>query len=100
MKQFYQGETVSLYFEHRDSGALADRTTSSYIAVKDSSDQVVVAATTTLSKITGTTGKYLYPYAIDDVATTGVYTAQAIFTNGTDVNKAGTIVFEVLEKVG
>lgn len=99
MKQFYQGETVSLYFEHRDSGSLADATTSAKIAVEDSSDQVVVPATTTLPG-TGVTGKYQYAYAIDAAAKTGVYTAQAIFTNGTDVNKAGTFTFEVLEKVG
>lgn len=99
MKQFYTGETVSLYFEHRDSGALANRTTSSYIAVEDSSGQVVVVATTVLPS-TGVTGKYEYNYTIDDAAKTGVYKAQAIFRNNTNYNKEGTVVFEVLEKVG
>lgn len=99
MKQFYTGETVSLYFEHRASGALADATGTHKIVVEDYSGKVVVVATTVLPS-TGSTGKYQYDYDIDDAATTGVYTAQAIFDDGTNVNKAGTIVFEVLEKVG
>jgi len=99
MEQYYTGEVVSLYFEHRDSGALVDATTSAKIAIEDSSGQVVIAATTALPG-TGTTGKYQYGYAIDAAAKTGVYTAQATFTNGSDINKEGTINFTVEKKIG
>ena len=81
MIQFRQTESVTLKAEYRLNGTLTDPDTY-VIAIEDESGQVIVN-NVAMSK--DSTGKFSYEYTSAADATTGVYTAEAILTTGTNV---------------
>ncbi len=97
--KYFPGETATLEFEHKNAktGTLIDATTSAKIVIVDAKGKVMVPDTTDLDH--GDTGKYSYEWSIPASAHSGVYTAQGIFTSGTNVNRQGTQRIEVLEKL-
>lgn len=94
MEQFRRQESVTLSAEYRSAGVLTTPTTYT-IEVRDESGQIVVDSQT---MTVDSTGKLSYEYTSASTAEDGVYTAEAVLTTGTNVQRP-YCEFEIVEEI-
>ena len=83
MEQFRRQESVTLSAEYYSAGVLTAPDTYT-MEVKDPSGQIVVD---TQDMAEDSTGNYSYQYTSAATAPLGVYTAEAVLTTGTNVQR-------------
>lgn len=94
MEKFRRQESVTLSAEYRSAGTLT--APDSYTTeVRDPSGQIVVDSQTMSED---ETGKYSYEYTSASTVPLGVYTAEAVLTTGTNVQRP-YCEFEIVEEI-
>jgi len=94
MEKFRRQESVTLSATYRSAGVLTAPDTYT-MEVKDESGQIVVNSQ---NMTEDSTGNYSYEYTSASTVPLGVYTAEAVLTTGTNVQRP-YCKFEIVEEI-